>query len=318
MPLSIAEYLGQRTDLEAPDILSSALDGNLVPTCPFSGVACKKLHANPPMHPVCSVRVYDQKHDGKPFIVCTDRLLPAKARTLAPTQIAALASVAKVLFPHASTADIGYDRQVGMRVGNARLVLDYILHIRPEAQYTHGPAKVILEVQGGGETSSTGTITRYVTAWADQEEPTNEFLAQKLTTQYIRTVTGQQKVNVPGIIPNNAWKRQLDQIIKKAILAQRFGGAFALIMGEVFYDYVINTIPAGGEFFSTWEVALLGIAETPSTQPGPMLIDCVASTRFMTFAAFIAALQSFNVPDDMPNPFQRTFTTLRNHHFSVD
>jgi len=318
VPLSIAEFLGQRTDINEPDILPSELGGDLVPTCPFSGVACRKLSANPPMHPVCSVRVYGRDRKGEPFIVCSDRLLPAKARTLSPSQIAALASVAHVVFPSANTMNVGYKRQVSIGVGQTKLVLDYVLQVKPEANYDFGSSKVILEVQGGGETSSTGTITRYVTDWSALTEPTNEFLSQKLTTEYLRNHTGKKKVSIPGIIPNNAWKRQLDQILKKATLTRHFGGAFALVMGEVLYDYVQNSVTGGRDFFPGWEIALLGISETPSSHSGAIPINIVSKSIFMTFSEFITALQSFSIPEKTANPFTGDFATLRNQKFSVD
>lgn len=177
MPLSVAEYLGQRTDIEVYDIIPSELGGDLIPTCPFSGLACRKLNANPPQHPVCSVRVHDKNERGRPFIVCSDRLIPAKARGLSPSHIAALASVTQVVFPGANTGDIGYKRQTGISVGSNRLVLDYVLQVRPSVNYSVGPTKVILEVQGGGETNATGSITRHVTDWASRDNSTNRFLA---------------------------------------------------------------------------------------------------------------------------------------------
>ena len=241
MTISIAEYLGQRTDVDLPDILPSQLGGELVPTCPFSGVACRKLGSNPPYHPVCSVRVFDREHNSKPFIVCPDRLLPAKARTLSPSQIAALAGIAQVVLPGANTADIGYKRQIGINLGRTRLVLDYVLQVRPEIPFPAGPRRVSLEMQGGGETSNTGTITRHVRQWAASNNPTNAFLAQRLTTEYLRQQTGGLQVNVPNIIPNNAWKRQLDQALKKGGTYPSFWRRIRISDGRGFVRYMCNT-----------------------------------------------------------------------------
>lgn len=117
MPLCVAEYLGQRTDIDVPDILPSELGGNIIPTCPFSGAACRKLKNNPPQHPICSVRMYGSDYNGEPFVVCPDRLIPSNARALSPSHIAALAAVAQVVFPEANTGDIGFRRQVGVNKG---------------------------------------------------------------------------------------------------------------------------------------------------------------------------------------------------------
>ncbi len=162
MPISIAEYLGYRTDVPFPDIIPSIRGGAIVPTCPFSGSACIKLEHNPPLQPVCSVRVHGAGFTNQPFIVCSNRLIPAQAQTLSPSHTAALASVAQTLFPGINPGNVGFRRQVGINLNPGRLMLDYILQIDPATLFTAGSSRVILEIQGGGETSNTGTITRYV------------------------------------------------------------------------------------------------------------------------------------------------------------
>ena len=89
-------------------------------------------------------------------------------------------------------------------------------------------------------------------------------------------------------------------------------------MGEVLYDYVQHSIPSGGAYAADWEVALISVAETPSTSPGAIPIDRVTKAKFMTFADFIAALQDFPIPATAANPFAGQFTTLRNRTFSGD
>ena len=132
---------------------------------------------------------------------------------------------------------MGYRRQVSLTVGKGkRVVLDYVLDARPTSNT--GQSKVILEIQGGSETSSTGGMTKHVAKWAKESRPTNTMLRQNLP-----------KV---GIIPNNAWKRQLEQIGRKYAVAKRFGGALALVMGEVFFDYVRNLFPPDCPYFPEW------------------------------------------------------------------
>lgn len=312
MPLSIAEYLGQRTDNDTQDIIPVEFGGSITPTCPFSGVACRKLNIR--NHPVCSVRT----QNGQPFIVCPDRLIPAKAAALSPAHIAALAAVAQVLFPTADTSDIGYRRQVSISFAQGRrLVLDYVLQISPDAVYEGGRRKVILEVQGGGETSTTGVITAHVSAWASMKKPANQFLAKPLDLRYSRELMNNPKYSSPGIIPNNAWKRQLDQVLRKADLAKHFGGGFALVMGEVLYDYVKSTIPTNHDYFPEWEIALIGVGETPSQNSGSILFNRLTKVAFMTYAEFLEALQNFSFPDNVVNPFNGEFTTLRNRRFNA-
>jgi hypothetical protein len=316
MPLSVAEYLGQRTDNETSDIIPSDFGGGITPTCPFSGVACIKLALSKPNHPVCSVRT----QDGTPYIVCPDRLIPSKAHALSPSHIAALGAVAQVVFPGVESGNIGYRRQVSVTFApKRRLILDYVLQVAPTINYERGSKKVILEVQGGGETSSTGAITAHIARWSSLQQPTNKFLARPLDAAYIRELNSQSKegkVNTPGIIPNNAWKRQLDQVIKKAALTLHFGGAFALVMGEALYDYVKGTLPVGREHFPEWEIALLGVSETPSKDSESIRFNAVSNAVFMTYAEFINALQLV-LPPDLASPFGGEFTTLRNRTFTV-
>jgi hypothetical protein len=315
MPIQIAEYLGQRTDTDR-EILPSIRGGRQVPMCPFSGDACIKLNHNPPLQPVCTVRVHDKNYQGEPFIVCSNRLIPAQAQTLTADHMQALRSIASAVLPTASPQEIGFRRQVGIVTGaNARLYLDYVLQVHPDSSYDNGPRKIILEIQGGGETSNTGTITRYVEEWTQQENPTNAFLAQLLDTDYLRTYLGENKVNVPGIIPNNAWKRQLDQIIKKSVLAKHFGGGFALVCGDILYDYIQRSIPIQQDFFPEWEVAFIGISEVLSSQPGAIPLTSVSRSTFMTHHDFIQALQNFSLPQDINSPFLGEFTTLTNRQF---
>lgn len=73
MGVSVAEYYGQRTDIDTPVI--HPVKGQL--PCPFTcGNTCKKLKSGNP--PVCSVR----KADGTLWIVCSERLCATKKISL--------------------------------------------------------------------------------------------------------------------------------------------------------------------------------------------------------------------------------------------
>jgi hypothetical protein len=315
MPLSIAEYLGQRTDVDE-DIIPSILGGKPVPSCDFLGGPCSKLNSSRPQHPVCSVRMHGGINDGKLFVVCSDRLIPAKSNKLSQTQIAALGSISRVLFPEVSVGAVGYKRQMGIRLGKSTVYLDYVLQVDPSESYQGRVKKVILEIQGGGETSNTGTITRHIANWATEEQ-TNDVLSQILSTEYLRKITGKKTPGSPGIIPNNAWKRQLDQIIKKAPLAMHYGGSFAIVMGEVLYDYFAQTFPAGKPYFPEWEIAFIGMSESSSTQRGAIPIDKVTKSIFMTYEDFFEALKAVRISRKTIDPFLGEFQTLRNSTFRV-
>lgn len=221
---------------------------------------------------------------------------------LTPHQIAILGSVAETLFPGAYAGDIGYRRQISIAVGSGkRVVLDYALDA-PE--YKGGKNRVILEVQGGGETSATGTMTRHVAAWSLLKPPSNLRLRQPLPGV--------------GIIPNNAWKRQLEQITRKYPVAQRFGGVFALVVGELLLNYIRPQFTGDCAYFPEWEIALLSVAEKPSNSPGPIRIDHVKDALFFTFMDFMAAVQGFPLPETMPDPFAGSYTTISNNSYQVD
>lgn len=241
--------------------------------------------------------------NGKAWIVCTDRLIPAKTNTITPYHIAALNSVAQTLFPGIYSGDVGYRRQVSITVGKGkRVVLDYVLDARP-ANHS-GPDKVILEIQGGGETSSTGEMTKHVARWAKESRPTNVLLRQSLP-----------KV---GIIPNNAWKRQLEQIGRKYAVAKRFGGAFALVMGEVFFAYVRSLFPQDCPYFPEWEIAFVSLSETESKLSGSIPIDNVSEAIFMTYDNFVnAVIGNYPLPSVMSDPFDGIYTTFRNEEYQV-
>ena len=301
MPISVAEYLGQRTDVDTPTIIPSALNPTLVPTCPFMGKPCSKLGGKVWYHPICSVR-----ENGVVFVVCPDRLIPARAQSLTPSHVAVLANVAQVLFPGVEVEHVGYRRQVGVSLGEAnknRVILDYVLRVSDHSSFDAGPRQVILEVQGGGETSNTGTITRHVAEWAAQSPRTNAHLRRPLTGV--------------GAIRNNAWKRQLEQMLRKAPLADRFSGAVALVMGEYLYKYVRGSVPVGGPFRSDWHIALLSVGEGTTRTPGAVPLDVVTDAVFMTFAEFVAAIQDYPLPATMRNPFAGIYRTLTNQEFDA-
>lgn len=297
MSVSIAEYLGQRVDVIAPRIRPSMVGavGALVPTCPFSGGLCSKLDGRKPYPPVCSVRA-----NGELFVVCSDRLVPAKARVLTASHLALLGDVTSLLMPGADEALVGFRRQVGVTLNRRMVFLDYVIALN-DPDYS-GRRAVILEIQGGGETSNTGTISRHVQAWSADKGRTNAMLGEPLPRV--------------GIIPNNAWKRQLEQIFRKAPLAGKFGGAFGLVMGPKLFDYVHNAIGLEGGWFPDWEIALIEIKERTSLEPGPVPVES-GRAFFMKYSDFVSRVSSFEIPEDASNPLVGDFSTLYNENFRL-
>ncbi|MES2459618.1 MAG: hypothetical protein V4671_03485 [Armatimonadota bacterium] len=312
MPLLIAEYLGQRTDVDPPQEQITPASTSHIPNCPFMGVACTKIAQG--YKPVCSVRVQSRYYSGQPFIVCSKRLLPSRMGALSPYQLKLLNAVAHHLLPGVPDADVLCRPETGIVLGpGRRLYLDYVIQANPAINYTNGPSKIIMEIQGGGETSNTGFITDHVSDWEKKSPPTNV----KLRGQVI-VPSGK---STPGIIPDNAWKRQLTQILKKSVLARHFGGAFALVMGEILFDYVKTNFPNAQAYWPGWEVALIRVSENTNVTPTagmPIPIEQVTSTLFMTHADFIAALQDFPIEKTVTSPFNGDFLNLLGSHIQVD
>ncbi len=297
MPVGIAEYLGQRTDVDAPQIRPSVLNPTIAPTCPFMGGPCSKLVGQKSYPPVCSVR----SDSDQLFVVCSDRLVPAKSNVLTSDHLNILGQVASCLFPDADDKDVGFRRQVGQKVGGGKVYLDYVMRVNSNAII--GRQMAIVEIQGGGETSNTGTLSKHVDQWTASTARTNEYLRKSFP-----------KV---GLIPDNAWKRQLRQVFRKAPLASRFGGGFALVMGPTLFDYVLRTVPNGMEWYEGWEVALIELVEVPGKQPGPIPFS-TGRALFMSYQQFISDVTQSPLPDDVKNPFLGTYTTMVNSTFTTD
>jgi hypothetical protein len=250
------------------------------------------------MHPVCSVRSGDRI-----FVVCSDRLVPANASVLTPSHIQILSQVTQTLFPGADHEQVGYKRQIGVKLGKSRSVyMDYVVAVNNERFL--GRRGAIVEIQGGGETSNTGTLTRHISAWAADLNRTNAMLRNPLS-----------KV---GLIPNNAWKRQLEQITRKQPYAAEFGGGFALVMGSLLYDYVDANVPGGRAYFPDWQVALVELQEELlQHKPSGAVPFTVGKSRFLTYPEFIASLTSTAMRNDLPNPFLGDYTSLTNDTFTL-
>lgn len=300
MPISVGEYLGQRTDVDIPKIIPQSLNPAKDVICPFMGQRCSKIHRKEPQQPVCTIR-----QNEKIWVVCTHRVLPAKKGALTASYLSFLGAVAQELFPKADMDDVGYKNQASIATsGSKRVALDYVLTVK--GPYEHGKKQAILEVQVGGESSSTGNITNHVAKWAATRPHTNKFLRSPIPKT--------------GIIPNNAWKRQLEQILRKSSIAKRFDGAFALAVGEILYDYISPMFPAQYPYIPNWEVAIVCIAEKKNLEPnaGAIPIDRVRETIFLTHEQFVEAVASPPLPDNLSSPFVGEFTTMGNESFTVD
>jgi hypothetical protein len=196
MGVTIAEYFGQRTDIPTP-IIQPVTAASLNKTCPFMNKECAKVSKK--LKPGCSVR----KRSGDSWIVCRERLCSTnKNIPLTDYQKNILLSIAKEVFlPDIQKEHIFIKREMNIPVvGSSSYHADYIMSIQNFTGELRGPKNVILEMQGGGETSDTGHITRHLDTWEKIRDKTNAFLSQEVNA---------------GTIETNAWRRRQEQFIIK-------------------------------------------------------------------------------------------------------
>lgn len=308
MATSVAEYYGQRTDIDTPIIspMERPNDDALLPTCPFTdGNPCKKIKSK--NEPVCSVR----RSNGTLWISCSDRLCATKNDiNLCPHQISILMDIAKHIFsPTVTPADICVKREVRLTVtGDTDYNADYIICTRNGRSPFSGPDRLILEMQGGGETTDTGKQTRHIRNWKSREDRDNAFL---------RTPTG------ASTLETNAWRRQQEQFIVKGNIAMKTwkGYGIAFCVGTLLYDYLHNKIQHAhlpNLRLHNWTLALIAIKEdtTQPPQPGPIPL-CVDETRmlFTNYQTFVQAL--INQGEPSPEAFRGDFRDLNNEVVSI-
>ncbi|MBN8691187.1 MAG: hypothetical protein J0L72_10430 [Armatimonadetes bacterium] len=287
MAVHVGEYLGQCVN-SSTEIIPYK-EGSPIPSCPFTHQECIKLRKKTnPTQPVCSV-----VSGEKLFPVCENRVLPSLSVSPSPKNKSILLGISKVLFPGASHQDLKYGTQSTIRFRaqgetkgpSSSIRTDYIL-VNDDKDYI-GRTSCILEVQAGGETSSTSALTQHVLEWASMKHPTNEQL--------------RQSVKQPGIIPNNAWKRTLEQVFRKAPLCRLHGGGFAIALGTINFDYFTRFIRTSHDYYPEWEVALV---EMSDTWPSELDIEFRPGRAvFMSYSELVDSVSEFPYSESTPNPF---------------
>lgn len=301
MAVTIAEYLGQRVDHQQ-SILPL---GDNAPTaiCPFMNHLCSKTSKNEGSKPpVCALR----KKAETFYIVCEDRLLSTKVAALSPYQRTMLLNISQALFiAHLHPDQVGYKAEVKIRTGESNQkwhMADFVLALLDSQVHTLGPRKLIVEVQGGGETNNTGSITRHIDRWERLKSPDNTYLA--------RTISG------AGTIETNAWRRLQEQIFVKATTAlktnEQYG--FAAVLGEVVFDYITDVVPTIRSYrrdprTEQWNLAFIVFKEDKqnTASPVPLVID-EERTTYMLKNDLFDLLTDRGRKDE--NPFVGQFTTL--------
>jgi hypothetical protein len=303
MAVRIAEYFGQRTDVDFPIIKPIEEQHD----CPFAiGNICKKLKSGHP--PVCSVR----RQDGTLWIVCSERLCSTKKNlTLNNHQVAILLDIGKHIYSdNITVADICVKREERLNVvENTKYNADYIISLKEGHTPYSGPDKLILEMQGGGETTNTGNITALVHTWENNPSRNNAML---------------RNVADAGTLETNAWRRQQEQFIVKGNIAMKTwkGYGIAFCVGSILFDYLKNKLSSAklpDLHDYNWTLALIGICEN-DTLPiiaGPIPIKVDNSRLLYTnYQTFVQAL--INQGEPSLDAFRGDFVNLENQVIHIE
>lgn len=319
MTVSIAEYLGQRTDNDEIIILpvhnQVYANETDLPKCPFHGNRCKKIAMRQyTKAPICALR----RDDGQYYIVCEHRLISTVKRELNHYRSQMLLRVAEKVFAASIAAhQVEYKREERILVvepdptdkesHDIFFSADFILAVPDETVDVYGPRRLVVEVQGGGETSNTGAINRYANEWAENHEG-NSFL--------------RSAISGPGTIQTNAWRRMQEQILSKGATAVKSGYGFAAVVGEVIMDYIERVIPKMRTYAvdrdkSQWDIAFIVFTEAHNRNVSSLVENAVElvideeRSMFTRFDLLIEAMKTRGV--NAPNAFTKgDFKTIEN------
>lgn len=300
MVVSVAEYLGQRTDSNI-DIKPVELGESV--KCPFMDRNCDKVLKR--LQPICSVR----KTDHSLWMACEHRLCSSRKKNqdkvqigLVPHQQELLLNIAKFIYADnlLTLDEVGVKREVTIPLPEA----DHNYHADYVMRNFAARGKIdeiLLEMQGGGETSNTGAITRHVAHWANMSSPTNEFLRENVSANTIET---------------NAWRRQQEQFLVKGNVVDQTGGKIVFVVGRPLFDYLFKRVKNANLRDlrkHNWTLCLLPIKEDIGQEPKlgkiPLKID-EELALFTNYSTFIRVLTDQGFP--CPAIFEGEFTLLSN------
>jgi len=295
MPITVAEYLGVRTDLNHPILpirvgKNTGADNKPVVPCPFKNSHCEKAKRGD--KPVCSIR---DTATNQLWIVCPSRLCATMKGTsknpiaLNEHQKLVLHMVAKEIYgEQIAREEVLVDREVAIPITNtSEYSADYIMWRSAPNLSGHivQDRPVVLEMQGGGETTSTGDLTKHISEW--------ELGRAELTTPVHKTAP----------LVTNAWRRQQEQFLVKGNTAMLTGGRIVFCIGSLIYDYLMPRLTSTTIFPSlknaNWTLALITIKEgtisTSDRRPNcaphslPLTID-KEKTLFTNYGFFVQAI----------------------------
>lgn len=313
MTIIVAEYLGVRTDKHHNITPIKISKSNTDPSkpilaCPFKNSHCEKAKRGD--KPICSVR---DSATNELWIVCPSRFCASmKGQKNNPIplndyQKTTLHEVAKEIYgADIERHEVLVDREVPIPVTDTSdYSADYVMWRRNPRMTAIGTTDrpVILEMQGGGETTSTGEISRHISQW--------ELGKVGLT----------DPISKAAPLVTNAWRRQQEQFLVKGNTAMLTGGRIAFCVGSMIYDYLLPRLKSTTIFpslkDSNWSLALITIKEDTSASPTtispsapqsiPLVID-PNRTLFTNYSFFVQAIT--NQGTACSTIFDREFSDL--------
>jgi hypothetical protein len=312
MTVSVAEYLGVNVSTGRSINPNKLGKGSSIP-CPFREGSCDKIIKG--NKPICSVR------DGSDqiWIVCEHRLCATSPKRAALTryQTDVLMSIANTIWAvDIDPTDVAVRREVPVRTtGRSPSSADYVMIPTPSLRSRYHSAAigpVVLEMQGGGETTNTGALTKQIEFWEQLEDASSR--VSELT----------RPVSSVGTLETNAWRRQQEQFLYKGSVAVNSFGRLVFVVGAKLYDYLLNNL-AGTVMKNlsgaNWTLALIGISESQD-ESGFGTADsirlAVDSDRllFTSYMDFVQALTRQGGID--PDLFRGDFTDLSGQNIIVD
>lgn len=303
MAVTIAEYLGKRTDSTTQIEPVPIPFARPIPACPFNKLPCKKMDKKTGANfPICSLR-----RGNELYIVCEHRLASTSGDQdlpLSPYQAKMLLTLAReVLNEDVKPEQVLYKAEVVMK---SRSKADYMLSVSSDVSETYGPRKLIVEMQGGGETNNTGTMSRHIKQWTNSDTPTNAFLSAPL--------------GEVSPIQTNAWRRLQEQIFSKASVAVLSQCGFVACIGTIIYDSMSTKLNGFGsiqmEKSDKWNVAFLTYCED---RDGPAIGETIplkidySRVVYTTYDKLVNKLITRGIPD--PDAFEKGWKTLSGELF---
>ena len=298
MGVRVAEYLGIKTDSD--DIIAPPEPES---RCPFANIECMKI-ANGDK-PVCSVR----KETDQLWIVCRHRLCSSSGNNLTEYQKDILHQIARELFnPDITRDETFFKKEVAIPTGIGRSIYhaDFVLGTLNPQNNTI-PSRVLVEVQGGGETSNTGKLSRHIEQWEINDERTNELL--------------RESVDGVGTIETNAWRRQQEQILVKGNTAVLSGFGFVFCIGESLFNFLdakIGFHNLRNLRNAAWNFVVVPFREVDEAQRGDSIAleidrDRIVFTNFQEFSRLL-----INQGQPLPDLFRGNFTSLEDDQVSIE